>query len=98
MKTWRIRVLTSDGQPLSLKHAFARYLLCWLWFMPGLALAKMIDAHGWMLVLMPTGNIIAWALTIYLDPQRQFLHDRLARTSLVKVAPLLSKTAPRPVR
>lgn len=83
MKTWRIRLVTSDGKPVKIVRAIGRYLLAWCWFMPGLALAWILGAKTWMMVLIPLANMVIWALTIYLDPHRQFLHDRLAGTRLV---------------
>jgi uncharacterized RDD family membrane protein YckC len=87
MKTWRIRLVTADGTPLRPARAASRYLLCWMWFLPGAALAWAIGAKGWMLVLPPVMNAALWALAVYLDPARQFLHDRLAGTRLVRVTP-----------
>lgn len=93
MKTWRIRVTTANGQPVPIWRAILRYLLAWMWFLPGLALAWSLHAHTWMLVLIPAANMLLWALTAYLDPQRQFLHDRLAGTRLVMLAqPVKSNT------
>ncbi|CAN5227942.1 RDD family protein [soil metagenome] len=83
MKTWRIRLVTAEGEALSAKRATLRYLLAWLWVLPGLGLAWALNARTWMLVLIPTLNILIWALAIYLDPKRQFLHDRLAGTRLI---------------
>lgn len=85
MKTWRIRLVANDGAPLDVKRAIVRYLLAWFWILPGLALAWAIGAKDWMLVLVPAANILLWALTIYLDPRRQFLHDRIAGTRIVNV-------------
>jgi len=83
MKTWRIRLVTAVGAPVPAWRAIARYLLAWLWFLPGLGLAAALQAHAWALVLFPVLNMLLWALAIYLDPQRQFLHDRLAGTRLL---------------
>ena len=91
MKTWRIRVERADGGALPAWQALLRYLLAWMWFIPGLLLAWLVNAKGWMLVLLPAASIIVWALTIYLNPQRQFLHDRLARTRLVRLPLTLGK-------
>ena len=44
-----------------------------------------------MLVVLPAASMIAWALTIYFSPDRQFLHDRLARTRLVRLPLTLGK-------
>lgn len=96
MKTWRIRLETSDGKELTVKRAIGRYLLSWLWIVPGLAAAWALGAKNWMLVLIPAANILLWALSIYLDPQRQFLHDRLAGTRIVGVADTSVKASAKP--
>lgn len=83
MKTWRIRVVAADGEPLLAWRALGRYLLAWLWFLPGLVISWLIEAHGWMLVLFPTLNFVLWAMTALFDKDRQFLHDRLAGTRLI---------------
>lgn len=94
MKTWRIRLVNADGQPVTILRAIGRYLLVWLWCLPGLALAWALGAKTWMLVLIPAANVIIWALMIYLDPHRQFLHDRLAGTRLIRVVNMPSKAKP----
>lgn len=83
MKTWRIRVVDQQGAPVSWAHATLRYVLAWLWLLPGLALARAVEAQGWMLVLLPGLNVLLWAAAAALHPQRQFLHDLLAKTRLV---------------
>lgn len=86
MKTWRIRVVTTDGGALPLRRALYRYLLAWLWFLPGLMIAWLLGAKAWMLLAIPAANVLLWALAIYHDPQRQFLHDRIAGTRLISIA------------
>lgn len=83
MKTWRIRLVAGSGQTVGVGRAIARYLLAWCWFVPGVAAAWLLGAKGWLLVLVPAVNVLLWSLAIYLDPERQFLHDRLAGTRLV---------------
>ncbi len=83
MKTWRVRVVTRDGKALGWPRALLRYLLAWLWFVPGLAAASLLHAQGWMLMLLPAANVALWAAAARLDPDRQFIHDRLARTRIV---------------
>ncbi len=85
MKTLRIRLSAADGTPLRFGRAAVRYLLCWMWFIPGMALAWALGNKHWMMAALPTLNIFLWAMTVYLDPQRQFLHDRLAGTRLSRV-------------
>lgn len=86
MKTWRLRLVTDDGQEVDMKRAVGRFVLSWLWILPGLAVAWMLGAKTWMLVWIPAFNMLLWALMVYLDPQRQFLHDRIAGTRIVMVA------------
>lgn len=63
MKTWRVRLVRADGQPITLKLAFFRFVLA----LAGIAAA---------------GLGLAWA---WVDRDRQFLHDRLLGTRLVRV-------------
>jgi uncharacterized RDD family membrane protein YckC len=85
MKTWRIRVVTKDGAPLGPWRALLRYILAWMWFVPGWAVAKFIDAQGWMLVLPTIANIAICASYSVFDKERQFLHDRFAGTRLISI-------------
>lgn len=93
MKTWHLRVLGEDGAPLSWKRALARYALSWLWFLPGLAAARYLGAQGWMLLLLPALNFVLWAAASRFNPDRQFLHDRLAGTRIVLAPPVKKPTA-----
>jgi len=83
MKTWRVRLVTRDGKPLGTPRAITRFALAWLWLLPGLVAASLLGAKTWGLLLIPGLNILAWALTAFLDPERQFLHDRIAGTRVV---------------
>lgn len=94
MKTWHIRLETVDGKEVGTKRAIGRYILAWLWIVPGLAAAWLLDAKGWMLVWIPAANVLLWAFAVYLDPQRQFLHDRIAGTRLVGVPAAPEKIRP----
>lgn len=83
MKTWHLRIVDRNLQPLSASRALARYLLAWLWFLPPLALHPLL---GWNIphtLLALGGWVVLWAGAQRLDPQRQFLHDRLAGTRLI---------------
>lgn len=85
MKTWHIRLVSADGGPVKWKQALGRFLLCWIWILPGLAAAWALGAKNWMLIMIPALNVLLWALTVYLDPDRQFLHDRIAGTRIKAV-------------
>jgi uncharacterized RDD family membrane protein YckC len=81
-KTWRLRIVDRRGKPIRCARALARYAAWWIG--PGLALA------GYA-VLQPVGygrNALAFAGLNYcwaiVDPDRQFLHDRVAGTALVQ--------------
>jgi uncharacterized RDD family membrane protein YckC len=62
MKTWKLRLVSADGGPLSVRRAALRYLLACL--SVGLA-----------------GAGLVWAA---FDRDRQFLHDRLAGTRIIR--------------
>lgn len=64
MKTWRIRLVTENGNKLSIPRCLQRFAL----------------ACAGLLCL---GLGFFWALV---DRDRQFLHDRLTGTRLVKIA------------
>jgi uncharacterized RDD family membrane protein YckC len=85
MKTWRIRLVTAQSVRVNVWHAMARYVLSWMWFLPGLMLAWGVHARGWWLALIPMLNVALWGAMAFMDPERQFLHDRLARTRLIRV-------------
>jgi uncharacterized RDD family membrane protein YckC len=81
-KTWRLRLADRRGGPLSRKQALLRYAAAWIG--PALALAGYGALHG-------SGyarNALAFAALNYcwaiVDPDRQFLHDRLARSLVVR--------------
>jgi len=69
LKTWRMRIITEDGQPLTLSRALWRYLLS----IPG----------------MLSGISLIWAA---FDKDRQFLHDRLAVTRIVRTGTSVSSS------
>jgi len=84
MKAWKLRVVRTDGTAISVPQAALRFVLAFgtvgLGVLGGLALWKGMQ-QGWF-GLAASAITIAWA---WLDPDRQFLHDRLARTQLVLV-------------
>lgn len=88
MKTWRIRLLTHDGQPVSQARALARYLLCWLWFLPALAVDAWVGSRqvGVTFGSLALG-VVLYALLVFVNPRRDFLHDAICRTRLVPVTP-----------
>ncbi len=86
MKAWKLRLVRSDGGVVALRTAIARFVIAglllgtgvaaaiWLWRQPG-------SLFGWS-AAVPALLDVAWAA---FDRERQFLHDRLARTRVVRV-------------
>ena len=87
MKTWHIKLVDRQGQPVSAARAALRYLLCWVWLLPPIL-------GAWLGQLRPVatfGLLLAWAaiwaFASKLHPERQFLHDVWVGTRLVSVLP-----------
>ena len=94
MKAWHIRLLSADGSPVSRPRAAARYVLCWLWFLPATAAVYSAGLHGKgeIVTAMITG-VLAYAALAWLRPDRQFWHDVVCDTRLVDCKPALSPKA-----
>jgi uncharacterized RDD family membrane protein YckC len=85
MKAWKLRVVGSDGGAVTTRAAIKRFALAgvalgtgaaaavWLWRHPG-------SLYAWS-ATVPALLDVAWAA---IDRERQFLHDRLARTRVVR--------------
>lgn len=83
MKTWRIRVVDLQGQPLTQGRAVVRYLWSWLWLLPPLAVSGWFDLPGGETTVIALGWVAIWAILSRFHPRRQFWHDALAGTQLV---------------
>lgn len=83
MKTWHIRVVRRDGQPLSQKRALGRYLLSWMWFLPPLAAVQLLDLDARFSLVLGFFWVCLWAALAFAHKDRQFPHDALAGTRLV---------------
>ncbi len=88
MKTWRLRLVTAAGAPVSQARALARYLASWVWFLPALALAGLAGwSGGAPLAGALAAGVLGYALLALAHPQRQFWHDALCGTRLVDAPP-----------
>jgi uncharacterized RDD family membrane protein YckC len=84
MLTWRIRLVTRDGQRVSPARALCRYVLAWMWFAPalvGLQLAGLKSPQAAFAALL--AGVLAYAGLSWLRPDRQYWHDVVCGTRLV---------------
>ncbi|MYM36105.1 RDD family protein [Duganella sp. FT50W] len=91
MRTWRMKLVSTNGGPVTPRVAVVRYLLSWMWILPALIVALAADLHRWQALGAILIGIAAWSLTAFFDKDRQFLHDKLAGTRLVQLPPLEKK-------
>jgi uncharacterized RDD family membrane protein YckC len=88
MKTWRVKVIQPGHARLPWRTAIMRYLLAWGWFAPALIVCAVFGLHAKSEILVALAiGIVLWALTAFLDRDRQFLHDRIAGTRLIGLPP-----------
>ena len=92
MQTWRIKLVDSNGQKVPLIKSVVRYCLAWCWCLPGLILAHQLGLKNAQLLIPVTLGFVAWAFTVRLDGDGQFLHDKLAKTRLVEIPTPNSKS------
>ncbi len=83
MQTWRIRLETAAGQPPRWPQALLRYVLAWLWLPPAAAVGHAMGLTRWPFIGVLAVGLVIWISLVWLDPRRQFLHDRLAGTRLI---------------
>lgn len=90
MKAWKLRVVQPDGRAIDARRGIARFALAGVALGSGLAAALWLWRHpdsiaGWLAILPATADL-AWAAG---DRDRQFLHDRLSGTRVVRVDPVV---------
>ncbi|AXK39136.1 RDD family protein [Crenobacter cavernae] len=89
MKTWRIRLVDRAGLTLSWRGAFRRYVFALGLYVGLPALSYLGLARSGGSVLQHVALALVWwllpLLSAWLDPEKLFLHDRLAGTRLVEV-------------
>jgi len=82
MKTWRLRLVLADGGAVPARTALLRYLAAWIG--PVLALAAYAVLRHFGLGAHATWLVVLGVLWAFIDPERQFLHDRIAGTRIVE--------------
>jgi uncharacterized RDD family membrane protein YckC len=87
MKTWRIKLVDTQGQRVSMTRALWRFVLSLIWFMPALAAYSVLDLSAMQCVQWMGVWIFVWALSSMLRSDKQFWHDVWAGTRLIDVPP-----------
>jgi uncharacterized RDD family membrane protein YckC len=87
MKSWGLRLVAADGGRVGLGRAVLRYVLAWHLLLPGLLFVALFQTHAAVDLAVFAGAYVLMLLTVYLDPQRQLLHDRLIGTRVVRDRP-----------
>lgn len=96
MQTWRIRLVTRAGGPVSWLRALARYLLAWLWFLPALLALGAAGLKGSLPAFAAiVAGVLAYAALVRLHPDRQYWHDAVCGTRLVDALPPPRHASPR---
>jgi uncharacterized RDD family membrane protein YckC len=92
MKAWRLALVTQAFAPVSRRQALARYVAAWIG--PALAVVAygLLEPHGFAALAWPL-VFVNW-LAALVDPQQQFLHDRIAGTRLVTTTPAADRGGP----
>lgn len=85
MKTWHIRILDTEGRPVSQKRALLRYVLSWVWFLPPMVIAWPFKLPAAEVAVWVFGWVLVWALLSRFQSRRQYWHDVWAGTQLVDV-------------
>jgi len=88
MRTWKLRLVRSNGSGVGWLRAGCRYVLCWLWFLPALATQWAMGLHGGGVTSgMLLAGILAYVLVARALPGRQFLHDWVCDTCIIESSP-----------
>lgn len=87
MKTWHMKLVNRQGNPLSQVQALRRYVFSWLWFIPPLTMTWAMSWRMQEMIVIILGWVVIWAVLSRFHPQQQFWHDALAGTYLVSCHP-----------
>lgn len=85
MKTWRIKLVKVGHARVPFPNALLRHVLAWGWLLPALFVAHTCKLSRGQTGIAVMVGIVVWALTAFLDRERQFLHDKLAGTRLIQL-------------
>lgn len=89
MKTWHLRLVDVQGQPVLQTRAALRYLSSWIWLLPSLAVAALLGLHSTATIFGAlAAGVAIYALSSLLNADRQFWHDRWCGTRIIDTRPL----------
>jgi uncharacterized RDD family membrane protein YckC len=80
MKTWHLALVARGGAPVSRRAALVRYLAWWIGPAAGLVAYALLKPYGLGAIAVPL--FLLNYLAAFVDPERQFLHDRVAGTRI----------------
>jgi uncharacterized RDD family membrane protein YckC len=84
MKTWKLALVAEVGERVSRGRAFVRYVAAWIGPLLALVAYVALSHVGLGVVAWPL-LFVNW-LAAFVDPERRFLHDRIAGTRIVVTA------------
>lgn len=82
MKTWRLKVVSTDSMRISWRTALLRYCAAWFFLLPAIVLIQIIQLPRMTaLALYAVSFLLAWSIALF-NSQRMTLHDWVARTRI----------------
>ena len=94
MKTWHLRVVRTCGLPLTQARAVSRYVLSWLWFLPGLAMSYSVAHNSTVEIFGSIAvGVAAYASIARLRRDRRFFHDVLCDCNVIDWRPVVGPSA-----
>ena len=85
MKTWRLKVVLPGHAHVPLRMAAYRYVLSWMWLLPGILVSYAMGLQHWQALSAVGIGMLAWSGTALFTGNGQFLHDKLLGTQLVQL-------------
>lgn len=85
MKTWRLKVVLPGKTHVPLRMAAYRYVLAWMWLLPGILVSYVLDLQHWQALSAIGLGMLAWSATALFTGNGQFLHDKLLGTQIVQL-------------
>lgn len=82
MKTWRLKVVSTQSTRISWRVALLRYCAAWFFLLPAMALIQIVEIPRMTaLAIYGASFLLIWACALF-NSQRTTLHDWVARTRI----------------